>query len=359
MKNRALALLAGLALAPGASEAQPRPSRPDAPGLHAVTNARAATVSAPAPPCTGERALRYGFFAYFQPVSFSADGDPQSIGYREHRGSEADLLTALEAMADTDLSFDRVPIGEWPGIWLAPASPRFDMAGGGITILDDRTRDADGAPAVAFTSSHIRFRQSLLVRADDADRLRTYDDLTRDVVVGAVAGTTGEERLLQLAGLADERGALAAGVRVVTRGGTLTANGSAAFTVTAAASSPRLAGRTRLLPAAADMPQVVHLGEDEKAYVAALAAGEIDAFARGEIGNRAAAAASGGALAVTALDPAVEHAGFTVPAADEALLRCVNARVNYLTDGGAVGYREWAADPGVFAARAAAWNRGR
>ena len=47
---------------------------------------------------------------------------------------------------------------------------------------------------------------------------------------------------------------LAAGVRIVTRGGTLTADGSAA---------------------------------------------------RGEIGNRAAAAASGDALAVTALDPAV------------------------------------------------------
>ena len=48
MKNRALALLAGLALAPGAPDAQPRPSRPDAPGLYAVTNARVVTVSGPA-----------------------------------------------------------------------------------------------------------------------------------------------------------------------------------------------------------------------------------------------------------------------------------------------------------------------
>ena len=292
-------------------------------------------------------------------MSFSADGDPQASGYREHRGYEADLLTALETMADTGLSFDRSPIAEWPGIWLAPASPRFDMVGGGITIRDDRTRHADGTPAVAFTSSHIRFRQSLLVRAEDADRLRTYDDLTRDAVVGAVAGTTGEERLLQLVGLADERGTLAAGVHIVTPDGTLTADGTPAFTVTAAASSPRLAGRTRLIPAAADMPQVAHLGEDEEAYVAALSAGEIDAFARGEIGNRAAAAASGGALRVTALDPAVEHAGFTVADDDEALLHCVNTRVDYLTDGGAVGYRQWAADPGVFAGRAAAWNRRR
>lgn len=318
-----------------------------------------ARAQGPAPACTDERTLRYGFFAYFEPVSFSADGDPQASGYREHRGYEADLLTALETMADTGLSFDRSPIAEWPGIWLAPASPRFDMAGGGITIRDDRTRDADGSRAVAFTSSHIRFRQSLLVRAEDADRLRTYDDLTRDAVVGAVAGTTGEERLLQLAGLADERGTLAAGVRIVTPDGTLTADGTPAFTVTAAASSPRLAGRTRLVPAAADMPQVAHLGEDEEAYVAALSAGEIDAFARGEIGNRDAAAASGGALRVTALDPAVEHAGFTVADDDEALLRCVNTRVDYLTDGGAVGYRQWAADPGVFAGRAEKWNRGR
>ena len=327
--------------------------------LGATFVAAPARAQGPAPACTGERTLRYGFFAHFQPVSFSADGDPESSGYREHRGYEADLLTALEAMADTGLSFDRIPVGEWTDLWLAPASPGFDMAGGGITIRDDRTRDADGNPAVAFTSSHIRFRQSLLVRADDADRLRTYGDLTSDVVVGAVAGTTGEERLLQLVGLTDQRGALAAGAQIVTPDGTLTADGTPAFTVTAAASSPRLARRTRIVPAAADMPQVVHLGEDEDAYVAALAAGDIEAFARGEIGNRDAAAASAGALAVTALDPVVEHGGFTVAADDLDLLRCVNARVDYLTDDGAIGYADWAADRDVFAARAAAWNRGR
>ena len=148
-------------------------------------------------------------------------------------------------------------------------------------------------------------------------------------------------------------------MRVGTPDGTVTADGGGAFTITAAASAPGLADRTRLIPADADMPRVEYLGEDEEAYVAALAAGAIDAFARGEIGNRDAAAASGGALVVTALDPAVEHGGFTVAADDDALLRCVNARVEYLTDHGAIGYGEWAADPGVFAARAAAWNRER
>ena len=45
MTNRALALLAGLALAPAALDAQPRPARPDAPGLAAIANARVVTVS--------------------------------------------------------------------------------------------------------------------------------------------------------------------------------------------------------------------------------------------------------------------------------------------------------------------------
>ena len=45
MTNRALALLAGLALAPAALDAQPRPARPDAPGLSAIVNARVVTVS--------------------------------------------------------------------------------------------------------------------------------------------------------------------------------------------------------------------------------------------------------------------------------------------------------------------------
>ena len=45
MKKPALALLAGLALAPAALDAQPRPARPDAPGLSAIVNARVVTVS--------------------------------------------------------------------------------------------------------------------------------------------------------------------------------------------------------------------------------------------------------------------------------------------------------------------------
>ena len=79
----------------------------------------------------------------------------------------------------------------------------MDIAGGGITILESRTRNAAGEVAVAFTSSHIAFRQSLLVRAADAERLSTHEGLTREVRVGVLRGTTGEARLLQITRLAD------------------------------------------------------------------------------------------------------------------------------------------------------------
>ncbi len=52
----------------------------------AAAAALSACAEAPAPVCADERVLNYGFFAYFEPVSFSADGAPGSAGSREHRG---------------------------------------------------------------------------------------------------------------------------------------------------------------------------------------------------------------------------------------------------------------------------------
>ena len=48
-------------------------------------------------PCPAEdRTLQLGFYAYFEPVSYSAERDPASPGFDTHLGYEADLLTALE-----------------------------------------------------------------------------------------------------------------------------------------------------------------------------------------------------------------------------------------------------------------------
>ena len=309
--------------------------------------------------CTsGGRTLSVGFYAYFEPISASADPDEASPGFGEHRGYEADLLTALEAMDGAGLSFERSGIAAWDGIWLRSAG-EFDIVGGGITILDSRTRDASGTERVAFTSGHVAFRQSLLVRAEDAERLASHEALTGTDRVGALRGTTGEARLLQLAGLADAAGVLLAGARFETPRGEVVADGGPGYYVTAAGAAPALEGRTRLVPPSDDLPQVVYFGgegDQDAAQLDALAAGDIDAVARGEIGNRDAAAGAGRAFAVTALDPDVEWGGFTLAAGEAALLACIDAKIGYLTDGRRIGYAEWSADPAVFLRRAEAWT---
>ena len=301
-----------------------------------------------------DRVLNFGFFAFFSPVSFSADPDPNSAGFNTHMGYEADLLTALEAMDGAGLSFSRKGIDIWPNIWLLSAGPEYDVVGGGITILNSRTRDEMGNQVVTFTSGHIAFRQSLLVRAEDGARWASHDDLTSDVRVGVLASTTGEARLLVLTGLVNADGVLVEGVRVETQMDTVVADGSADYFITAAGASPNLEGRRYLFPPVDTMPQVVYLGEEE--LLGALASGRVDALARGEIGNRDAVHASGGAFVVTALDAAVEYGGFTLGVEDADLAACIDDKINYLTDDQRIGYGEWRQDPLVFMTRARMWK---
>jgi len=118
--------------------------------------------------------------------------------------------------------------------------------------------------------------------------------------------------------------------------------------------SPLLADRQRLIPPA-PLPQVViHTSEDQQ--LGALSAGDVTAVARGEIGNSDAAAVSGGAFEVTALDPQSEHGGFAVDADAVELLACLDDAIGLLTDNGRIGYRQWAANPQVFLEQADALN---
>ena len=311
--------------------------------------------------CTnGGRVLNVGFYAFFAPVSYSADADPAADGFSAHRGYEADLLSALETMEDAGLTFSRRSIAVWDGIWLLSDGPEYDLIGGGITILESRTRDAAGNQVVVFTDGHITFRQSLLVRAADAERLASHASLTGDVRVGAWAGTTGEFRLLELTGLVDANGVLVAGVRVETPQGTVVADGSADYAITAAGATKNLVGREHIHPPDETMPQVIYLGDElgEGELIAALRAGAIDALARGEVGNRDAAHTAEGGLVVTALDDAVELGGFTLAVEDAALAACINEKINLLTDNRRIGYAEWVENPLVFLERAEMWYDG-
>ena len=312
-----------------------------------------AHVMSPSSACA-DRVLNFGFFAFFAPVSSSADPDPNSAGFNTHVGYEADLLTALEAMDGAGLSFSRRGIDIWPNIWLLSAGLEYDVVGGGITILDSRTRDEMGNQVVTFTSGHIAFRQSLLVRAEDGARWASHDDLTSEVRVGVLASTTGEARLLVLTGLVNADGVLAEGVRVETQMDTVVADGSADYFITAAGASPNLEGRQRIFPAVDTMPQVVYLREEE--LLGALASGRVDALARGEIGNRDAVHASGGAFVVTALDAAVEYGGFSLGVEDADLAACIDDKINYLTDDQRIGYGEWRQDSSIFMTRARMWQ---
>ena len=309
----------------------------------------------PSESCTdGARVLKVGFYAFFDPLSHSADPDPASEGFNTHLGYEADLLTALESMDGAGLSLSRRGIAPWDDIWLQSAGPEYDIVGGGITILDSRTRNAAGEEVVSFTSGHVKFRQSLLVRAEDAGRMASHSDLTSDMRVGVLADTTGERRLLELTGLVNADGVFVGGTRIETEAGTLTADGSADYSIDFAAESPNVEGRRHLYPPSEDMPQVVYLGDEtgESELLEALRAGDIDALARGEVGNLEAVGASNGAFAVTALDDAVELGGFTLAVEDARLRSCLDEKINYLTDDRRIGYAEWAADPEVFMRRA-------
>ena len=307
------------------------------------------------------RILDFGYYAHFAPVSHSSDEDPASDGYNTHAGYEADLLTALEEMKGANLTFSRKPISLWDGIWLKPTGPEYDIVGGGITILDTRTRNAEGDEVVVFTSGHIAFRQSLLVRVEDADRLSSHSSLTSDVRVGTLIGTTGEARMLALTGLTDAEGVLVEGTRIETPQGEVTADGGPGYFITAAGATPELDGRTRIHPPSDTLPMVIYVAveDGQDRLLEALAEGAIDAVANAEIGNRDDAHESGGAFVVIALDSEPEYGGFSLSVEDEDLRSCLDEKVDYLTDGRGTGYAEWLEDSSVFLRRAEEWNRGR
>lgn len=302
------------------------------------------------------RVLNVGFYSDFKPISYSEDRAPGSRGFDAHRGYEADLLTALEAMEGAGLSFSRRGIGDpFRGIWLKAARPEFDLVGGGITIREDRTRNDADKKVVAFTSGHVSFVQTLLVRTEDRERLADYDRLTRDHRVGVVAETTGEERLLQLTGLTDENGVLAAGAKVTVEGGAVvTADRGKGYFITAAGGSDQLKNRKSITPAVSTMPQVRYYAQ-EGVMLDALKNGDIDAVARGNIGNGDASAASRGALAVAAQDPDPakrERGGFALDAEEAALAACLDRKIRLLTGAGRIDYSDWRANPSVFTERA-------
>ncbi len=321
------------------------------------------------PAASSSRTVSLAFYAHYAPVSSSLDPRPGTAGFDLHTGYEADLLDAVEAMAGIGVTFLHHGVDDWAGIWLLPTAEGIDMACGGITIDPGRTRGADREAAVQFTDGHIEFRQSLLVRAADADRLDTYDALGGDDTVGVQTATTGESRLLQLIGVADDDGRLAEGAVAVIDSET---GGNDSTTVEAAANgnlrispsgaSVQLDGRVRLIPADSSKPEVVYLdrlrspgldtADTSASQIDALRNGTVDAIAQGIVETTAAAAAYGDEFAVSVVDGRVETGGCTVADDDTDLADRMNTALGWLTDHGEIGFEEWADNPNVFTERA-------
>ena len=219
------------------------------------------------------------------------------ISYGDGKGFEADLARAIGELWDVKVSF--VPVKTFDGIWLTPSNPTLncDIAIGGITPTDERK--AEGA---AFSSTTASFEQSLLVRKSDADsgRITGYASFVgTTMVIGVVPGTTGESFARQRAA---EAGLSMSAIR-------------------------QYPSEAELLPA--------------------LQSGEIDAIARGEIGNRYQQAQDPSLLTIDSRDFG-EGFAMSVDPANAQLLTALTDGLESVTKGGSIGYKEWVSNPGVF-----------
>ena len=296
--------------------------------------------------------MRLGFYADYSPISALDDSDDASV----HVGYEADLLSAIERMDNTNLRFERVSVTEWTGIWLLPATDRYDIVGGGISILDSRVRDADGQIVVEFSRGHIDFRSSLLIREEDAARISAPTDLAPGDVVGLYRNTTSESWLLRELGITDSDGVLRAGTRVSLEAGIVEADGTDRYTIGPGRSSPELADRRAIT--ASDGPELRYLGDSAEAQVQLLESGVITAIGDDTIAAQSIAQESGGSLTVVGLGSDVSRGGFVLATGDERL-DCLNERIRWLTDDGEVEFAAWLSNEQIFTQRADQWNRQR
>ena len=184
--------------------------------------------------------MEYAYFTGSMPISSVLDG--------EHVGFEAAILDGLGAMDGLGFRFNRHPIAEWPGFWYLPATDEYDMAGGGILIVEHRRFDRDGEEQVAFTNGHQAYWVALLTRAEDVAKFSKIGPFPHGTVVGALGESATEVDLLHWHGYADEKGVLTAGVQVHVPDGVVVADGSDDYRIISGHTSEVLKGRTLIGP---------------------------------------------------------------------------------------------------------------
>jgi polar amino acid transport system substrate-binding protein len=99
----------------------------------------------------------------------------------EYTGFDMELLRAIGGKLGLELA---VTVQPFDGIWLAPASGKCDIVASAMTITPERQANA------LFSEPYFDADQSLLVRAEDADRLTGLEAL-EGAAIGVQSGTTG------------------------------------------------------------------------------------------------------------------------------------------------------------------------
>ena len=242
--------------------------------------------SSSAPPLRADGTLSVCSYAEFTPISYG-DGE----------GYEADLIRSIAQSWDVQVLFK--PTKVFDGIWMLPTDPAngCDIAIGGITPTEERK--SEGA---VFSPTTATFSQSLLVRRADFDsgKITDYPSFAgTGMIIGVVPGTTGESYAQQRA---------------------------------------REAG----LPSS-----VIREYPSEAELLEALRSGEIDAIARGEIGNEY-QESQDASLVTIALRNFDEGFAMSVDPANGELQAALAQAIAQTTKNGALGYREWLANPAVF-----------
>jgi polar amino acid transport system substrate-binding protein len=146
----------------------------------------------PAPAATEEVAAPAGDLGVIQ-VGVNAEYPPFEFVDEESNivGFDVDLMTAIGERAGFDIEWVNT---RWDGIFVALQSGEFDAVSSAATITEEREEIID------FSNPYFNAGQMIAVREEDAETIRTPEDLAGRRV-GVQQGTTGDIAASEMAGV--------------------------------------------------------------------------------------------------------------------------------------------------------------
>lgn len=219
------------------------------------------------------------------------------ISYGNGQGFEADILKAIARTWDVKIKF--YPESFYDGSWRFPSRmyTKCDVAIGGYTPLQYRINEG-----VGFSIPTVAFKQSLLVRKKDYEsgRITSYESFKNtSMKIGVVPGTSGEMF-----------------ARVIAKEKNL-------------------------------LPDIFVGYPTELGLLAMLRNGEIDAIARGEIGNDYQVSLHKDLMTIARRD-FKEKFAFALSRTNPELIKAMNAAILKVTHDNKIQYSDWLKNNNIF-----------